>query len=604
VLENQATVTAVDECDGFTVATDVSEIVEVYLVHPGLTVEKVCLTPPDLPCGEDAEFLVTIENTGDVDLICTTDEPGFPGPFTLPAGGVFEGVVTALCECPPGEVTNAITVTATIPPEYCGLPNELVESSEATCYCSCPDPCVEITKVVDCEWSKVGDEVIYSICITNCGEYPLIDVVVTDTRLDLTGIFPTTLAVGEEFCADIPYTVQPGDDLGPGTVLENQATVTAIDACDGVTEATDVSEIVEVTLVHPDFTVTKECQTPEVEPGGDAEFKITITNTGDVDLICTTDEPEIPGPFTLPAAGPALEHFVTRPCEGAGTEVCNAITVVATIPPEYCGLPNELTRSDEDCCMCVGEDGCTPGYWKNQPECWCDTYDTEDLICDVFVVPPELDEEFCDDDDTLMDALNFGGGGGIEGKARNLLRQGVAALLNACDPDVSYPMGEAGVIAAINAALATLDEGEMEILKNTFDMYNNYGCPQDAHCRPIPTPTGSEPAFGTPTEDEVMERTQTVVPEEFSVSGYPNPASPSAMIHYALPVASKVTVEILDVQGRSVATLIDRHMPAGTHSLVWNGKDASGRDAASGVYFCRVQCCDGEETMTKVIKVR
>ena len=78
-----------------------------------------------------------------------------------------------------------------------------------------------------------------------------------------------------------------------------------------------------------------------------------------------------------------------------------------------------------------------------------------------------------------MQALN-GYGGGVTALARHA----VAAILNACDQDIAYPMGVGQVIAAVDDAL---DMGEPYVteLKDTLDYFNNYGCPQDAHCRPI-----------------------------------------------------------------------------------------------------------------------
>jgi hypothetical protein len=268
--------------------------------------------------------------------------------------------------------------------------------------------------------------------------------------------------------------------------VENQATVTATDACDGVTEITAISEIIEVTLIHPELEVTKVVLTPEVDCDEPCEFEITIANTGDVDLDITTDEPGIM-PFRLGWDEPPFVTIVTIDCTCPPELACNQITVVGTIPPEYCELPNEVVEESAEVCFeChpPGTQGCTPGYWKNNPECW-ECFDPEDRVCDVFDVPAELHEEFCDDDDTLMDAMNFTGGGKVEGAARNLLRHAVAAILNACDADIAYPMTVDEVINAVNAALATLDRGEIEILKNMLDEYNNYGCPQDAHCNPI-----------------------------------------------------------------------------------------------------------------------
>jgi hypothetical protein len=94
------------------------------------------------------------------------------------------------------------------------------------------------------------------------------------------------------------------------------------------------------------------------------------------------------------------------------------------------------------------------------------------------------------------------------------------------------------------------------------------------------------------------------IPKELTVQGYPNPANPSATIRFGLPVNSRVTVEVFDIQGRNVATLLDEVRPAGYHEVFWNGHDKYGRMAASGVYFCRVTCCEGKEILSKVVKIR
>jgi hypothetical protein len=95
------------------------------------------------------------------------------------------------------------------------------------------------------------------------------------------------------------------------------------------------------------------------------------------------------------------------------------------------------------------------------------------------------------------------------------------------------------------------------------------------------------------------------IPDVFEVKGaFPNPANPSATIHFAVPMDSRVTVEIYDVQGRRVVTLLDQTVPAGYHSIAWDGKTASGQGAATGMYFCRVQCCEGQEITEKMIKIQ
>jgi hypothetical protein len=76
---------------------------------------------------------------------------------------------------------------------------------------------------------------------------------------------------------------------------------------------------------------------------------------------------------------------------------------------------------------------------------------------------------------------------------------------------------------------------------------------------------------------------------------YPNPFSaignfgnPETMIQFDLPQASKVHLEIYNLAGEKVATLIDGPQPAGRQTVRWNGRDDFGRDIASGVYFYRL----------------
>jgi hypothetical protein len=70
---------------------------------------------------------------------------------------------------------------------------------------------------------------------------------------------------------------------------------------------------------------------------------------------------------------------------------------------------------------------------------------------------------------------------------------------------------------------------------------------------------------------------------------YPNPFNPSTVITYTVPVAGNVTVEVLNILGQRVATLVDQVQPAGTHSLTWNAQNDRGVKITSGVYFLKMQ---------------
>ncbi len=69
---------------------------------------------------------------------------------------------------------------------------------------------------------------------------------------------------------------------------------------------------------------------------------------------------------------------------------------------------------------------------------------------------------------------------------------------------------------------------------------------------------------------------------------YPNPFNPTTRIEYSVKETAPVSLEIFNVKGQKVRTLVNEVMTAGNHSVVWNGKDEAGKDAGSGVYFYRM----------------
>ena len=78
---------------------------------------------------------------------------------------------------------------------------------------------------------------------------------------------------------------------------------------------------------------------------------------------------------------------------------------------------------------------------------------------------------------------------------------------------------------------------------------------------------------------------------------YPNPFNPSTIIPYQVPVATRVRLEVFNILGQRVATLVDGERPAGFHTATWNATDASGRGVGSGVYLYRL--LGGGERLTR-----
>lgn len=79
------------------------------------------------------------------------------------------------------------------------------------------------------------------------------------------------------------------------------------------------------------------------------------------------------------------------------------------------------------------------------------------------------------------------------------------------------------------------------------------------------------------------------LPGNFNLGfNFPNPFNPSTTIDYSLPERSQVRIEIFNLMGQSIRTLIDKEQLTGKHQVVWDGNDQNGQEAASGIYFYRI----------------
>ena len=134
-----------------------------------------------------------------------------------------------------------------------------------------------------------------------------------------------------------------------------------------------------------------------------------------------------------------------------------------------------------------GEEGCTPGYWKNNGDkhgasAWCERFEPSDPISMHFVLNNPLvirgKGKSTITDPTLLQALDANGGG-----VNAMIRHGVAAMLNACSDCVQYQYSSPDqVISMIEDTLN--EEGDyytVDELHSMFAEYNEAGCPVNQH---------------------------------------------------------------------------------------------------------------------------
>jgi hypothetical protein len=78
------------------------------------------------------------------------------------------------------------------------------------------------------------------------------------------------------------------------------------------------------------------------------------------------------------------------------------------------------------------------------------------------------------------------------------------------------------------------------------------------------------------------------IPASYQLIGsYPNPFNASATISYGLPATSNVTLEVFNILGQRVATLVDGQQAAGYYQIIWNAQEQ-----ATGMYFYRLKADD------------
>jgi len=194
--------------------------------------------------------------------------------------------------------------------------------------------------------------------------------------------------------------------------------------------------------------------------GPDGEYLFADLCAGDYEV--KVDEATLPEGLIPCPCNVGDDDTIDNDCSPASVTLEADDAEDLTIDFGYCDEPE-------------GDEGCTPGYWKNHPVAWEDTgFSPAQTVESVFSEAAAYEDIAAS---TLMEALRFHGGNGVEGGARILLRAAVASVLNASHPDVDHPDSVGNIVEDVNGALASGDRDEMLVLASWLDDANNLGCP-------------------------------------------------------------------------------------------------------------------------------
>jgi hypothetical protein len=318
----------------------------------------------------------------------------------------------------------------------------------------------------------------------------------------------------------------PGASLAPGATIEciitgvehcvntdNEVTVVAQSTLDaGASGTITRKDQASVVVLEASLTCEKFATSPaDIDEGqanhvtlpadGQAHevtYSVKVSNTGDVDLIVTINDPnctEQPAPFLLSANSetevPVALCTVQLVCE-QGPYV-NTVTVTGVPFPQQgeviCvldseGNPIEASSTCSATVECRQQfTGCTPGFWKNNADkkkatAWVG-YKPTDTVEFVFDIPACIPGYVDIGNKTLLAAMSDSKyGNDLNGATRKLIRHAIAALLNASSPCGLYPVDNPlEVIAMVNQALATCQVQPINRLHGTFGDWNEAGCP-------------------------------------------------------------------------------------------------------------------------------
>jgi uncharacterized repeat protein (TIGR01451 family) len=219
---------------------------------------------------------------------------------------------------------------------------------------------------------------------------------------------------------------------------------------------------------------------PVISVGDAVLWEYMVSNSGEValtDVTVTDSDPTLVVSCPLTELAPGESMVCTATGFAVAGQYSNQGIASGILPNGTVVIDSNMSHYFGQSSPPSGAEGCGSGFWKNHPDSWSPTgYSTNQLVTSVFVAAasyPEIASA------SMITALSFKGGKGIEGGARNLVRKAVTAVLNAAHPDVNYPLTVPSIVSDVNAALASGNRGAMMSVATVLENYNDQECPLD-----------------------------------------------------------------------------------------------------------------------------
>lgn len=124
----------------------------------------------------------------------------------------------------------------------------------------------------------------------------------------------------------------------------------------------------------------------------------------------------------------------------------------------------------------------------------------------------------------------------------------------------------------------------------TYKMwYGGFDVSEEGHIGYATSPTNG-------IEENIIVQTN-----DYLHQNYPNPFNPETTIQYSLLQESKVELNIYNIKGQKVKTLVNETLESGNHTVIWNGTDNNGKSVSSGIYFYKMKTDNHEETKKMIL---